>query len=74
MMEFLNMGGYGAYIWTAYGVSAFALVGLLISSLRAYRAANALVWSLEEDRHVYQEVSPDAIGATKPLEDCSETG
>lgn len=74
MMEFFNMGGYGAYIWTAYGISALVLIGLLISSLRAYSAANTLVWSLEEDRHVYQEVSPDAIGVTKPLEGCGETG
>ena len=26
MEDFLNMGGYGGFIWTAYSVSAFVLI------------------------------------------------
>ena len=26
MMEFVNMGGYGAYIWSAYGITLMVLV------------------------------------------------
>ena len=31
------MGGYGAYIWSAYGVAAAVMLGLLALSLRAAR-------------------------------------
>jgi heme exporter protein D len=39
MIEFLNMGGYGFYVWTAYGVAAVVLIGLVWQSLRALRAS-----------------------------------
>lgn len=29
MAEFIEMGGYGAYVWAAYGLSALALTGLV---------------------------------------------
>jgi len=39
MAEFFAMGGYGFYVWGAYGVSA-ALLALEIVAVRArYRAA-----------------------------------
>jgi heme exporter protein D len=38
MSEFLAMGGYGFYVWGAYGVAALAIVVELIA-LRARRAA-----------------------------------
>ena len=38
MSEFLAMGGYGFYIWGAYGVAALAIVVELVA-LRARRAA-----------------------------------
>ena len=28
LSEFLNMGGYGGYVWPAYAVSAAAILGL----------------------------------------------
>jgi heme exporter protein D len=39
--EFLAMGGYGAYVWTAYGVTALALVLLFIWSWLGARAREA---------------------------------
>ena len=33
-MEFLSMGGYGFYVWGAYGVTALAVI-LEVASLRA---------------------------------------
>ncbi len=30
--DFLNMGGYGFYVWLSFGVSALLLIVLLISS------------------------------------------
>ncbi len=38
MSNFLAMGGYGFYVWTAYGVTALAIVAELLA-LRARRRA-----------------------------------
>jgi heme exporter protein D len=38
MSEFLAMGGYGFYVWGAYGVTALAVVVELLA-LRARRRA-----------------------------------
>jgi len=38
MSEFLAMGGYGFYVWGAYGVTALAIV-VEIVALRARRRA-----------------------------------
>lgn len=32
MADFFDMGGYAAFVWAAYGLSAAALVGLALSS------------------------------------------
>ncbi len=45
MSEFLAMGGYGFYVWGAYGVTALAIVVELLA-LRARRRA-ALAASTE---------------------------
>jgi len=34
MAEFLEMGGYGAFIWPSYGAVALVLLGLWIASRR----------------------------------------
>lgn len=31
--EFFAMGGYGFYVWLAFGVSALAMVGIVIDSI-----------------------------------------
>jgi heme exporter protein D len=38
MSQFLAMGGYAAFVWPAYGVALLALGGLLVQSVRQYRA------------------------------------
>jgi heme exporter protein D len=38
MSEFIAMGGYGFYVWSAYGVTAIVIVGELLA-LRARRHA-----------------------------------
>ncbi len=35
--DFLAMGGYGAFVWPAYGASALVLGWLWVSSLRRLR-------------------------------------
>jgi heme exporter protein D len=54
MSEFFHMGGYAGFIWSAYGISAVVLSGLVILSLRSYRQSNEQVISLEENDPVYQ--------------------
>jgi heme exporter protein D len=47
MMEFLSMGGYSAYIWSAYGIAALVLTVMLVASLRQLRAAEKQIAMLE---------------------------
>ncbi len=37
LREFFAMGGYGAFVWPAFGASALVLGGLWMSSLRRLR-------------------------------------
>ena len=38
MADFLAMGDYGAYVWSAFGFTFAVLVGLLLQSWRAAQA------------------------------------
>ncbi|WP_413206575.1 heme exporter protein CcmD [Rhodospirillum sp. A1_3_36] len=37
MSDFLSMGGYGAYVWPSFALTAFILVGLLVQTLAERR-------------------------------------
>ncbi len=39
MHEFLNMGGYGLYVWSSYGLAAAVLLWNIWSALRLQRRA-----------------------------------
>jgi heme exporter protein D len=39
MMEFFAMGGYGLYVWGAYGVTALAIALEVVSVRARWRAA-----------------------------------
>ncbi len=43
------MGGYAAFVWPAFGVTAVVMVILLITSLRALRSNQAALELLEHD-------------------------
>lgn len=47
MMEFLEMNGYGEYIWPAYGVALILLAALLCSSLRQNKKLKAELQVIE---------------------------
>jgi heme exporter protein D len=49
MAEFLDMGGYGAYIWPCYGASVLVIGALVWQSLSAHRRAQADITRLEKD-------------------------
>jgi heme exporter protein D len=42
MSEFWAMGGYAAFVWPAYGISAIALMTLCVLSWRAMKRAERL--------------------------------
>lgn len=35
--EIIHMAGHGAYVWTAYGISALVLGALVVMPIRQYR-------------------------------------
>ena len=37
MSDFIAQGGYGAYVWSAYGISRHGLGAITFSRSRAYR-------------------------------------
>ncbi len=37
-LTYLNMGGYAAWIWPAYGLAAIALGGILVMTLRTLKS------------------------------------
>jgi heme exporter protein D len=50
MGAFLHMGGYGAYIWPAYGASVLGIGLAIFLTLIAYRRAKARLAALEKPR------------------------
>lgn len=47
LVRFLEMGGYAAFVWPAYGVTAAVLGSLAIASLRGLRASERALAELE---------------------------
>ncbi|MBM3533661.1 MAG: heme exporter protein CcmD [Alphaproteobacteria bacterium] len=47
MREFLDMGGYGTFVWPAYGVTALILMLLVIDSVARLRRRLAELARLE---------------------------
>jgi len=41
MAEFFSMGGYGAYVWPSYIMTAVIMAVLLITSLRGLKTTEA---------------------------------
>ena len=46
-MSFFEMGGYAAFVWPAFGITALVMVGLLIDSLRDLRRRQRRLAELE---------------------------
>ncbi|ESQ86444.1 hemagglutination activity protein [Asticcacaulis sp. AC460] len=47
MLDF-DMGKYGVYVWTSYGVTLLGLAGLIAWSLRAHAKRKAAVKALQD--------------------------
>ncbi|WP_085881636.1 heme exporter protein CcmD [Oceanibacterium hippocampi] len=49
MAEFFHMGGYAAYVWPAFAITAAVLVTLLLQSRARLRRDERLLEQLEAD-------------------------
>ena len=47
LSSFLEMGGYGGFVWPAFGLTAAVLLAFLIESLRRLKAAERTLARLE---------------------------
>jgi heme exporter protein D len=47
LVSFFHMGGYWPYIWPAYGVVAFLLIGLLVLTLIGLKRSKQELEALE---------------------------
>jgi heme exporter protein D len=63
LREFLAMGGYGAYVWAAFGFAVLVLLGLLLQSWQAARRRQA---ELEQLRHMVRPRRPPAPQTLRP--------
>ncbi len=49
MAHFFAMGGYAAFVWPAYGVSAIGITGMIALTWRDYRRAKSRLAAIESD-------------------------
>ena len=52
MSEFFTMGGYAAFVWPAYGITALVMVGLLVDTLRRLRVRRRRLEQLESEEGI----------------------
>lgn len=49
MSAFLDMGGYGAFVWPSYAASVIVLALAVVFSVSAHRRAQAEIRRLEDE-------------------------
>jgi len=48
LSSFLDMGGYGTFVWPSFGLSAILLVGIFVVSVRSLKANRQTLLNLEQ--------------------------
>lgn len=48
-MSFVDMGGYAAYVWPAFGATLVVLTVLVLASLRSLRSRKQILEGLQRD-------------------------
>jgi heme exporter protein D len=46
--EFLAMGGYAAFVWPAYGLTAVVMIGIVVSSWRGLVRERQILEKLQQ--------------------------
>jgi len=49
MSEFLEMGGYGAFVWPSYAVTALVMIAVFVSSRRFLKSKERELESLQRE-------------------------
>jgi len=49
MSEFLDMGGYAAFVWPSYAVTALVLIAVFVSSHRFLKSTERELESLQRE-------------------------
>ncbi|OHC75275.1 MAG: heme exporter protein CcmD [Rhodospirillales bacterium RIFCSPLOWO2_12_FULL_58_28] len=49
ILKFLQMGGYAAYVWPCFILTAAVLVAMLVSSMRFMKKSENILKSLQGD-------------------------
>lgn len=50
MASYFEMGGYAAFVWPSYALTALVLLGILATSLRSMRSREAQLKVLQQSR------------------------
>jgi heme exporter protein CcmD len=50
MMQFIQLGGYGVYVWPVYGAAILILGGQTLAAILRYRAASRRLAAAEQPR------------------------
>ena len=48
LSSFLDMGGYGVFVWPSFGLSALLLIGIFVLSTRSLKANRQALADLEQ--------------------------
>ena len=60
LWDFLSMGGYGAYVWPAYGITGLILGAVAAWAGARYRAQRAALRALEKSPDRNRDSAPPA--------------
>ena len=68
--EYLAMGGYAAFVWPAFGVTAIVMIALLVASIRGLRKERRTLELMESARPRRRDrgMSKPGDEATGPVE------
>ncbi|MCP4952837.1 heme exporter protein CcmD [Arenicellales bacterium nBUS_48] len=50
MLEFFQMGGYAAYVWPAYGITALCMILVIVHPIRKHQKLRQTLSQLHAER------------------------
>ena len=64
ILQFLNMGGYGLYIWLSYAFAALSLTALYYVSVKKYYVSVKKLNSIKNIEHLYQSEKVEEVSVS----------
>ena len=68
MAEFFDMGGYAAYVWPSFAISAAVLIAIAVQSYKALKSAEKELQMMQVAEASVTQPQEQARDATPPLE------